>query len=190
MSDKESKDNKNIILQGSGSNSKSLIDDSLANLSDEQISKLREKAGEEALRLEAKSRDINLDYVTGKKVAEDHVDAFDMLNKQGKLTRHSIKSEIKTGAGEMKLESKSGATCFVATATFENANHKDVIYLRYYRDTYLAKTKNGKKFIGWYYRSGPKLANIVQKNKGLKVISKAFIKIFIFFLKSYSNFKH
>src|ERR1019366_5064190 len=96
-----------IQLHDGGSGSVgALIDHALANLTAEQARNLSGRAAEEALRLEVKRRDQNLDYVYGKKKIEDHIDAFAMLEKQGMLTRQTVVTDVKTGAGNMRIESK------------------------------------------------------------------------------------
>lgn len=149
-----------------------LIDHALANLTAEQARNLSGKAAAEALRLEVKQREQNLDYVAGKKTIEDHIDTFAMLEKQGKLTRQTVVSDIKTGAGNMRIESKSGATCFVATATYGGADHPNVRFLRAYRDGCLAHTRAGRAFIAWYWRTGPRLAKWVEQSAALKLICR------------------
>lgn len=150
----------------------SLIDQSLTNLTPEQRQALVGKAAEEALRLEAKARNQNLDYVVGKKVVEDHIEAFEMLNKDGKLTRHAVTSDVNTGAGKMRIESKSGATCFVATAAYGDADHPDVAFLRHYRDTVLMRSPAGRRFIAWYWVAGPQLARWVAPSPSLRACAR------------------
>jgi hypothetical protein len=161
-----------VQLHESGLRAGSLIEQSLGRLSPEQTETLVAKAAEEALRLEAKSREQNMDYVVGKKAVEDHIDTFAMLDKSGKLTRQSVVSDVKTGAGNMRIESKSGATCFVASTVFEDPNHTVVMQLRAFRDTRLVSTKAGRGFINWYWRVGPKLAVVVGNSELLKGVCR------------------
>ena len=141
------------------------------------------KAAEEIVRLEVKQREINLEYVAGKKSTEDHIDTWNMLNKEGKTTRQTVTSEIKTGAGKMQIESKSGATCFVATAAYGSRSHPDVVFLRSFRDTVLIRSSSGLLFISWYWRFGPNLAKIVQKVYLLKLFSRKVIGILVWVLR-------
>lgn len=157
---------------GGSSRVSGMIDNALANLSREQVQVLSGKAAEEALRLEVKIREQNIDYVTGKKLVEDHIDTFAMLDKQGRLTRQVVDSTIKTGAGEMRITSKSGATCFVATATYGDQDHPKVRFLRAWRDDYLAHRETGRAFIDWYWRTGPVLARWVERFPLLKCLSR------------------
>ena len=184
MSDDEnlpvkSNGNSSIQLHDNGLRSGSLIEQSLSRLSEQQAQNLMLKAGEEALRLEVKNREQNMDYVVGKKATEDHIDTFNMLEKRGKTTRQSVTSEIKTGAGNMRIESKSGATCFVASVAYDDPNHPDVMFLRGFRDNVLCASEYGRKFIAWYWINGPKLAKIVGKSIVLRRAARVLIYIII-----------
>lgn len=149
-----------------------LIDAALSNLTQSQAQALMGKAADEALRLEVKAREQNLDYVAGKKALEDHIEAFDMLDKRGRLTRQNVTSDIKTGAGNMRVESKSGATCFVATVAYGDGDHPNVRFLRSFRDGWLQRRKSGRAFIDWYWRVGPKLAEVVGSREPLRLVSR------------------
>lgn len=163
---------KSVRLHDNGLRAGSLIEASVRSLSHRQAQNLMEKAAEEALRLEVKNREQLMDYVEGKKSALDHIDTWNMLDKGGRLTRHSVMTDIKTGAGTMRLESKTGATCFVASVAYDDPNHPDVMALRWYRDNVLKHSAAGRKFIGWYWRWGPKLAKVVGKSILLRRTSR------------------
>ncbi len=164
-----------VQLHDNGLRAGSLIEQSLSKLSEQQAQNLMAKASEEALRLEVKNREQNLNYVVGKKAAEDHIDTFNMLEKTGRTTRQTVISDIKTGAGNMRIESKAGATCFVASVAYDNPNHPDVMFLRYFRDHVLNNSRFGQAFVAWYWRSGPKLAAIVGESMVLRKTAKLII---------------
>jgi len=169
-----------VQLHESGSNSTSLINHALANLDKDQARNLMAKAGEKALELEVRKRTQDMDYVSGKREIDNHVQAFDILNKQsGRLTRQVVTSEVNTGAGKMKIESKSGATCFVATAAYGDANHPDVAYLRQFRDEVLSKTITGRTFIRAYWLTGPLMAYSIGWSKYLRSCAKWGIGRFV-----------
>jgi hypothetical protein len=167
--------NNNVQLHNNGLRAGSLIEQSLSRLTEQQAQNLMSKAGEEALRLEVKNREQNMDYLAGKKVMEDHIEVFATLEKGGRTTRQSVTSDIKTGAGNMRIESKSGATCFVASIAYGDPNHPGVMFLRGYRDNILSKSKTGQAFIEWYWVYGPKLANVISKSSILRKVSKLAI---------------
>lgn len=175
----ETRDTRIVELRDGGVRPGQLIDAALSNLTQSQAQVLMGKAADEALRLEVKAREQNLDYVAGKKALEDHIETFDMLDKRGRLTRQSVSSDIKTGAGNMRVESKSGATCFVATAAYRDANHPDVSFLRSFRDGFLQQHRAGQAFIGWYWRVGPKLARVVDSREPLRYVSRLLLRALV-----------
>ena len=182
MSDKKdltTTGNKETSLHDNGLKAGSLIEQSVKNLNQDQLQALGSEAAKEMIRLEIKQREINLEYVAGKKAAEDHVEAWEKLGKEGKLTRQSVVSDIKTGAGKMNIESKSGAACFVATATYRDSLHPDVVFLRLFRDNFLVYSKLGVKFINWYWVYGPKLARLVDNSELLRRFSKVFLILLV-----------
>lgn len=172
-----------VRLHDNGQKSGSLIDQSVRSLNQEQIQALGSKAAEEMIRLEVKQREINLEYVAGKKSAEDHTEVWDKLKGGGKTTRQNLTSEIKTGAGKMRIESKSGATCFVASASYMDPTHPDVVFLRSFRDNFLVNYKYGIKFINWYWLHGPKLATYVSKREFARKISKSTLQVIVSVLR-------
>lgn len=170
-------------LHESGLKAGSLIESAVRHLNSEQTQNLMAEAAKEALRLEVKKTEQLMDYVEGKKAAEDHIDTFKMLDKSGRTTRQVVSSTIKTGAGDMRIESKSGATCFVASAAYQDPNHVDVIYLRAYRDQVLAKNYFGRKFISTYWIVGPYLAKVVRMSNYIQKCSKFMISTLVDILK-------
>lgn len=172
-----------VRLHDNGLQAGSLLDQSLSRLTPEQAQALILKAGEEALRIEVKNRETALEYATGKKVVEDHVETFNMLEKNGHLTRQEVTSDVKTGAGSMRIQSKSGITCFVASVAYENPDHPDVAFLRYYRDNVLCNFKGGQAFITWYWAKGPKIARIVNRSAILRKASRLVISALVKLLK-------
>jgi hypothetical protein len=150
----ESSDNKQLATTD-------LLTNAMQNLNQSQIELLSEKAAEEALRLQVKNRDQLMDSEIARRETLDHIDAFNNLSKDGRLTRNKMTSVMKTASGYRKIESKSGAGCFVATSAFESAEHPTVVNLRLYRDVKLRKSNKGIKFINWYYKNGPHLAKLL-----------------------------
>jgi hypothetical protein len=168
-----------VQLSDNGLHAGNLIDSALANLNQEQVSALGVKAAEELLRLKVKAQEQGMDYVEGKKAIEDHIEAFDALDKRGRMTRQNVNSEIKTGAGRMNITSKSGASCFVATVAYGDADHPDVRFLRAFRDEYLVQRRAGCAFIDWYRRVGPKMARVVGSRKSLRRASRTALQILV-----------
>ncbi|MFH0764874.1 MAG: CFI-box-CTERM domain-containing protein [Calditrichota bacterium] len=64
--------------------------------------------------------------------------------------------------------------CFVATACY-SAEAAPVEALRQFRDQRLEKTEWGRRFIAWYYRYGPGLADLVNQVGPLKLAARAVL---------------
>lgn len=170
-------------LQNTGTNSDRLIDLAAQNLTEDELKAIRSKALDEKLRLEVSAIEREQKYDIGRRNAQDHIDAFAMLEKGGRLTSNKLKSEIDTGSGKMTIESKSGATCFVASAAYDDPNHPDVMYLRRFRDTVLAQNSAGRTFISLYWKVGPTLAVPVKRNATLRSIAQGAIGWTVAYLK-------
>jgi hypothetical protein len=78
-----------------------------------------------------------------------------------------------TKIGMLPKSEKKG--CFIATATYGNYNHPDVIELRNFRDNFLEKKKLGKKLIKIYYQFSPCMAKIISKYKLIQNLSRFFL---------------
>lgn len=65
--------------------------------------------------------------------------------------------------------------CFVATATYGNCDHSNVLLLRKWRDDYLRQTAAGRAFISCYYKVGPGLAAVIRRSAFLRRISRSLI---------------
>ena len=68
-----------------------------------------------------------------------------------------------------------GGGCFIATFAFDNYDSSEVLFLRYYRDSVLAKSIIGKTLIKVYYAISP----FVVKFLGYVPYSKNFVKFII-----------
>ncbi len=67
------------------------------------------------------------------------------------------------------LESSSGG-CFIATAAFGSSLESHVITLKNFRDKFMMTNNLGKRFVRFYYRHSPPLANYISKHETLKVL--------------------
>ncbi|USE39509.1 CFI-box-CTERM domain-containing protein [Endozoicomonas sp. SCSIO W0465] len=152
-----------------------LLNNAMRNLTQEQVNAISQKATDEALRLQVKQQEQLLDEEAARRETLTHIDTFNDLSKEGRATRHHVKSSMKTGSGTRDIESKSGATCFVATCAFEGQHHPTVQNLRYFRDSTLANYKLGNSFIHWYYKNGP----IMAKKLDNMPIFKPFVRYFL-----------
>ena len=83
----------------------------------------------------------------------------------------TVNSQIETPSGHMSIQSHS-AKCYVATATYENQFHPNVVILRDYRDRFLRKTFWGRTFIKVYYAIGKYLAFFPEHFNFIRQVSK------------------
>lgn len=171
-------------LQNGGNGSRSILDMATQNLTDEEFAAIKSKALDAKLIMEVEAQQRSIDYQFGRKTAEDHIDTFNMLEKSGKLTSQKVISDIKTGAGNMRIESKSGTTCFVATAAYGDPDHQDVVFLRKFRDEILTSHVVGRIFIAAYWKIGPFLAIPVMRIPALQVLSRKLIAAIVSLLKA------
>lgn len=168
-----------VKLSDNGVRAGDLVSAAISTLSQEQMSAIGMEAAKELIRIQGKAQEQNLDYVAGKKAIEDHVQTFEALDKRGRMTSQKVESQVNTGAGRMTITSKSGATCFVATAAYGDAEHPDVCFLRSFRDDFLAHQRVGRVFIDWYWRAGPKLARVVGTRPLFRLASRSALRVLI-----------
>ena len=66
--------------------------------------------------------------------------------------------------------------CFIATAVYGTPLAPEINTLRIFRDNILLSSSTGKKFVNFYYRFSPPIANFISKHSILKTcIRKIFI---------------
>lgn len=99
-------------------------------------------------------------------------DARQLINR---VTQMITKTETKINGG-------SGG-CFIATFAYESYDAKEVLFLRYFRDSVLEKSKFGVVFIKVYYFISPSLVRIFSCVPATKGISKYIIDKIIKIIK-------
>ena len=75
-----------------------------------------------------------------------------------------------------------GGGCFIATAAFGSPLAGQVEILRQFRDRYLLTNDLGRKFVSWYYLSGPAAANYIKD----KPLVKAAVRLALYPLIGFS----
>ena len=83
---------------------------------------------------------------------------------------------------ESKVSNNSSG-CFVATYAFDDYNSKEVLFLRYYRDSKLNNNIFGRFFISFYYLFSPTLVKLLRKIPKSKDFSRKVILLIIEKLK-------
>ena len=76
--------------------------------------------------------------------------------------------------------SNSSSGCYIATMAYGDYEHPQVKELRRFRDRHLSKTKNGRRFIAFYYKYSPmvvaKTTNFKTLHRFIRTILNQFIK--------------
>lgn len=86
---------------------------------------------------------------------------------------------------EKKTEpQKKNDGCFVATAVYGSYDHPNVLTLRAFRDRVLAKCAAGRRFIGWYYREGPIVADWLNTHSGCKPLVVAPLSALVWAIRN------
>lgn len=79
--------------------------------------------------------------------------------------------------------SNSGS-CYVATATYQNSFHPNVVLLRDFRDRFLRKSFFGRLFIDLYYKIGPSLSYLPEHYMFIRRLSKMVIDRIVLMIRS------
>lgn len=97
---------------------------------------------------------------------------------QGKLKRVRDAFQEKFGESIYNYLKTDGKTkCFIATAAYGTATHKDLDILRLFRDRILLSSRMGSIVVEHYYRYGPLVADQIKERAWLKtLVRKALIK--------------
>ena len=77
----------------------------------------------------------------------------------------------------------SKSSCFVATATYKDTYHPNVVALRKFRDESLSKTLLGRIFIAFYYKVGPYLAYPVKHSTSINQMTRRLLDLVVKRLK-------
>lgn len=85
-------------------------------------------------------------------------------------------------------QSKSGSTCFVATAAYGDWRHPDVEFLRWYRDNILVTTSAGRAFTSAYWKVGPHLAKLVAPRPWVRAAAKSALGCIVRYLRHRHGF--
>jgi hypothetical protein len=160
-----------------------ILGKALANLNEEQIKTISAKAAEEALNIQKREVDRDSLEIRSRKEAEDHVETFNELHKDGKVA-HEVITKSTTATGSRTITSRSGtatakSACFVATSAFDDFDHPTVDKLRLWRDASLKKYKAGQWFITWYYKNGESIAFWLDKRPNLKPYIRNILSTFV-----------
>lgn len=79
--------------------------------------------------------------------------------------------------------------CYIATMVYGDYDHPQVMVLRNFRDTYLAKRDWGKRFIRFYYKHSPGWVERLKNHKRINQAIKLILDSFVSFWKKTSNYE-
>lgn len=82
-----------------------------------------------------------------------------------------------------QLDPYSPGGCFIATVCYGSEFTEEVLFLKDFRDEFLAEFSLGQLFIKSYYRYSPGIADLLEKNKFLKGLGK-YLLVEPFYLSS------
>ena len=80
---------------------------------------------------------------------------------------------------------QAGGGCFIATAVYGDYDHPQVRVLRRFRDRVLVKSAAGRRLVRWYYRAGPKMAELLIDKELLKVMLRRGLNFLIIVVNSF-----
>jgi len=132
-------------------------------------------------------KNFNLVFVFAKR----HFDYFGQLNGDSTYSKeitntwnNAVKKlkELNPNYSTQDSIPKGSSGCFIATATTGDYNHPTVMQLRLFRDNTLDNYNFGRKFIQFYYRNSPPIADYINQKTILKKL------IYYFFIKPLSEF--
>lgn len=114
---------------------------------------------------------------SGKKLISVSADLSDLSDEQVYHLRLVAYNDFVKHFGKNQsfetLKTPDTKPCFIATAAFGSPLEPGVLLLKAFRDKYLLKFGWGRAFVGFYYRNSHQLADIVAKNKFVKMIVRA-----------------
>lgn len=77
----------------------------------------------------------------------------------------------------LKAVRGSAGRCFIATAVFEDGHSQEVMVLRQFRDDFLITSGAGRRFVFWYYKNSPPLADWLQQRPWAKSTLRPLLRL-------------
>jgi hypothetical protein len=77
-----------------------------------------------------------------------------------------------TGGDSTTENTDGGGGCFIATAAYGSAFEPHVKILKDFRDHYLMSSASGRRFVAFYYKHSPGVAELIAKHNILKIITR------------------
>lgn len=174
-----SRNNYSLVAQNKNASfSDCLIQQRYNELPEETKDALAQIAAEKRIEVESKLRDDwrkeqNADAAVDRFLRSAH-DMSHIQSEGSNFRVQRISQDIETASGNLHMEASS-KRCYVATATYQNAYHPNVVILRDFRDRYLRKHFLGRCFIYCYYKIGKYLALFPEHITFVRNASKVFL---------------
>lgn len=85
--------------------------------------------------------------------------------------------------------SSSSGGCYIATMAYGDYNHPQVMVLRDFRDSFLAKRDWGKRFISYYYAHSPNWVEKLKSHNVINALIRKALDMFVVFWKNVSHYE-
>ena len=89
----------------------------------------------------------------------------------------AMKREIKVAAPKAEERPRQSRRCFVASAAFGDQECEELVILRRFRDTRLARYSLGRVLVNFYYDVGPAVARYVKRHSWVRAVVRRVVGV-------------